>query len=95
MRKVKQRRKNAILEALGAIIQVRRRDKKWSQEQLAAAAELHRTYITDVESGFRNLSLLTLARIAHALSCTLSQLLSEAEKETDSRNTIEISPLPT
>ncbi len=67
------------LKALGLAVRNRRLDLSLSQEELGNSAELHRTYITDIEGGTRNLSFLTLLRIAGALTCTLSELLTEAE----------------
>ena len=42
--------------------------KGWSQEELASQCGLHRTYIGAVERNERNITLLTLARIARALN---------------------------
>lgn len=47
-----------------------------SQEELAANAKVHRTYISDVERGVRNLSILTLERIALALDIPLAALFA-------------------
>ena len=44
-----------------------RTEKGVSQEALAASAELHRTYVSSVERGERNISLVNIARIAEAL----------------------------
>ncbi len=46
-----------------------------SQEQLADLAELDRTYISGVERGIRNISLLNIVKIADALEVKLSELL--------------------
>ncbi len=46
-----------------------------SQETLAERAELHRTYISDVECGSRNPSLKTIVRLAHALEVPISTLV--------------------
>jgi transcriptional regulator with XRE-family HTH domain len=46
-----------------------------SQEKLAELAELHRTYISGVERGARNPSLISIARIAKALNVTLSKVV--------------------
>lgn len=46
-----------------------------SQEKLAALAKLDRTYVGGVERGERNVSLVNIVRLAHALSMTPAQLL--------------------
>lgn len=79
MRKSKQQRKNLILKSFGEAVRNRRLDQKMTQEELGAAAQLHRTYITDIENGLRNLSFLTMMRLATALQVPLSDLLVEAE----------------
>ncbi len=48
----------------------------WSQERLADAAKLHRTYIGAVERKERNPSLRSIQRIANALGVTVAELLS-------------------
>jgi transcriptional regulator with XRE-family HTH domain len=48
--------------------------KNISQEDLAEMADLHRTYISDVERGVRNVSIATASRIAQALGVDLKDL---------------------
>jgi len=79
VRKSKQQQQNFVLKAFGEAIRNRRLDKKLTQEELGDAAQLHRTYITDIENGLRNLSFLTMIRLATALALPLSILLTEAE----------------
>ena len=50
-----------------------------SQERLAELANIHRTYIGDVERGTRNISLVNMTRIAKALQVPLSRLIQEME----------------
>lgn len=45
-----------------------------SQEELAARAELHRTYISGVERGIRNPTVVVLEKVADALGVELSAL---------------------
>ncbi len=69
-----------FLKNLGDAIRDRRVHLLISQEQLGIRAGLHRTYVTDVENGLRNVSLLTLLRIARALENKLSCQILAAEK---------------
>jgi len=68
-----------LQRALGDVIRARRTDLALSQELLAEACGLHRTYIGSVERGERNLSLTNIVRIASALGISPSVLLAEAE----------------
>ncbi len=56
-------------------LRVCRQQRGFTQEKLAARSGLHRTYISDVERGFRNLSLLAIAKLAEALEISLPELL--------------------
>lgn len=60
---------------VGKRIRERRLELGLSQEKLAERAQLHRTYIYQVESGGHNVALLNLVRIARALQLTPAQLL--------------------
>lgn len=51
-----------------------RQKKGLSQEALALACELDRTYIGGVERGERNISLLNIHKIAHALGVSVREL---------------------
>jgi len=48
-----------------------------SQEQLAERADLHRTYVSDVERGARNLSLESITKLACALTVSVASLFPE------------------
>ena len=54
-----------------------RRQRGLTQEQLAFEAEIDLTYVGGIERGKRNPSLLVMARIANALSVTLTKLLGD------------------
>lgn len=46
-----------------------------SQEKLAALAGLHRTYISSVELGKRNVSLVNIEKLAAALGVSMAELM--------------------
>ena len=50
-----------------------------TQEELSEKTGLHRTYISDIERGARNVSLKNLSRLAEALDLNASNLLQSAE----------------
>ncbi|WP_339897382.1 helix-turn-helix transcriptional regulator [uncultured Gilvimarinus sp.] len=64
-----------LLVAIGGKIKERRLNKNLSQEALASRAELDRTYISGVERGKRNVSLLNLFKIAQALEVKAAELI--------------------
>jgi transcriptional regulator with XRE-family HTH domain len=69
-----------LLEKFGHVIRERRLEKDLSQESLADLCSLHRTYISDVELGKRNVSLSNIKKIAAALGIALSDIFLEMEK---------------
>ncbi len=68
-----------LLTALAKVVQSRREKLGFSQEEVAKRAGLHRTYISDIERGARNLSVRSLSRLAAALQITPSALVHSAE----------------
>jgi CheY-like chemotaxis protein/DNA-binding XRE family transcriptional regulator len=63
----------------GAAVKSERTRLGLSQETLAERADLHRTYITDIERGARNLSLETIYKLASALGVPIEFLFSRPE----------------
>jgi transcriptional regulator with XRE-family HTH domain len=57
-----------FLKRLGTRIRRLRERKGFSQEALADSAHLDRSYMSGIERGVRNVSVLNLAKIARALS---------------------------
>ena len=52
-----------------------RQQKGISQEKLAELAGLHRTYVSSVERGERNISLVNIEKLASALNVSLAKLM--------------------
>jgi CheY-like chemotaxis protein/DNA-binding Xre family transcriptional regulator len=62
----------------GTAIKGKRSELGISQEELADRAGLHRTYVSDVERGARNLSLESIEKLAQALELSISVLFQRA-----------------
>ena len=69
-----------IFMSFGQTIRKIRLSKGISQEKLADMCELHRTYISDIELGKRNVSLENIEKLSVALNLKISQLFEEVEK---------------
>ncbi|ACC83661.1 helix-turn-helix domain-containing protein [Nostoc punctiforme] len=61
----------SIKQRFGKAVRRRRRELDLSQEQLAERAELHRTYISNLERGELNPSLETMEKLANALNISI------------------------
>jgi len=71
-----------IKRVFGRNVRKRRVALGLSQEELAERAELHRTYIGDIERGLRNVSLINIWKIATALELSAHELLQvESDEE--------------
>jgi transcriptional regulator with XRE-family HTH domain len=68
---------STINTRFGANLRRLRRDKGISQEKLADLAGLHRTYVSSVERGERNVTLETVEKLAKALGVPMSKLMPE------------------
>lgn len=64
-----------ILASFGLKLKKIRNGKNLSQEKLAEITGLHRTYISSLERGNRNPTLLTLQSLSKALDVSVSELL--------------------
>jgi len=76
----KRQAKRDIRERFGFAVKDRRQELDLTQEDLADRAGIHRTYLSDVERGSRNLSLINIERLASALSLSISELFQRVEK---------------
>jgi transcriptional regulator with XRE-family HTH domain len=64
-----------LQQAFGARLRAVRKQKGFSQEGLALACGLDRTYIGGVERGERNISLINIQKIADALGISPRELV--------------------
>ncbi len=71
----------ALLKAVGYKIRVIRTAKKLSQEQVAEMSNLHPTFISNLENGKLNGSILSFYRIAEALNTPLFRIISDLDKK--------------
>jgi transcriptional regulator with XRE-family HTH domain len=67
-------RESQIQEQFGERVRELRKEKGLSQEALALACNLDRTYIGGVERGERNISLINIYKIAEALGVAVKEL---------------------
>ena len=76
---MKKRGKADIRERFGFAVKVRREELDLTQEDLADKAGIHRTYLSDIERGSRNVSLINIERVAAALALSMSELFRLVE----------------
>lgn len=72
-----------IRRVLGENVRAHRIRLAMSQEELAAVAKLHRTYLGSVERAERNVTLSTLEAIATALDVPVPELLTDRSEDRD------------
>jgi len=63
------------LKVIGNRIASLRKKKGFTQEDLAGLCEMDRSYLSEVENGHKNPSILTLEKIAKGLSVDISALV--------------------
>ena len=73
-------------KAFSAVIRRLRQERNISQEKLALEAELHRTYISQLERGLKSPSLKTVYKISKVLRTPLPELMVLILKEMKNLN---------
>ncbi len=68
------------LESIGKVIAKRRASLRLSQAELAESSELHRSYVSDIENGGRNISVSVLMRLARSLQTDINSIVRAAER---------------
>jgi transcriptional regulator with XRE-family HTH domain len=69
-----------IRERFGFAVKSRREHLGLTQEDFAEKAHIHRTYLSDIERGTRNVSLINIERIAGGLGIPISELFHDVER---------------
>ena len=64
-----------VRERLAVNMKRLRKERGWSQEALADAAGLDRTYISGIERVVKNPTITVIERVAFALECSMGDLL--------------------
>lgn len=67
-----------IRNKLGKRVRELRKQRGWSQEELASKAGLHRTYIGSVERGEQNVSIDNIERLAKTLGVSIGTLFKDS-----------------
>ena len=70
-----------IEEAFGEVIRTLRKVNKISQEKLAEVSKLDRSFISLLECGHKQPSLITIFQLAKAFNLSASKILSLVEKK--------------
>lgn len=68
-----------FLKCVAKAVATRRTELGLSQQELAARSGLHRAYISDLERGARNISLINTYKLALALELSPSRLIDLGE----------------
>ena len=66
-----------IRKQVGLNIQRLRREKGWSQEALAFESGLHRTYVSGIERGVRNPTVMIIEKLAKTFGVAPAELLAD------------------
>ena len=69
--------KDDLLREFGARVRERRKECGLSQEELAHKSGIHRTYVSSVERGERNIALVNIVALAAALGVDAGVLVSD------------------
>ena len=74
------RARRDIRERFGDAVRDRREALALTQEEFAERAGIHRTYLSDIERGTRNVSLINIERLSDALAIEISELFLSVER---------------
>lgn len=74
-----------LLVRMGAIIKAHRLRLGVTQEELAWRADIHRSYLADIERGGRNVTLRSIANLARALEVSVKDLMQRPDEEPNAK----------
>lgn len=77
---------DVLSKAFGRVVRKEREKSGLSQEELAARAGIHRTYVSSIELGKVRLGLDIAKKVADGLRVSLSRLIAEAERARNRRH---------
>lgn len=81
-----------IEEAFGEVIRELRKTKQFSQEKLADVSKLDRSFISLLECGHKQPSLITIFQLAKALDLSPSKIMSLVEAKINEKIKIKNNP---
>jgi transcriptional regulator with XRE-family HTH domain len=70
-----------IRRQVGQNVKRFRHKKAWSQEELAFKANFHRTYVSGIERGVRNPTVVVIAKLAKVLGVTPGSLVDPPPRQ--------------
>jgi ribosome-binding protein aMBF1 (putative translation factor) len=77
----KRRAEPDVRERFGTAVKFRREELGLTQEDPAENAGIHRTYLSDLERGTRNLSLINIEKLVAALSVSMTKLFETVDSQ--------------
>lgn len=72
-----------ITKYFGSTVRELRKEKNISQEKLAEIGDLDRSYISEVENGYKTPTIITVSKIAGALDVRPSKLFQLVEQKNE------------
>lgn len=72
-----------IDKSFSTVLRRLRIKKGLSQEEFGFEADLHRTYVSQLERGLKSPSLKTLSKISNVLGISLTELMALVERESN------------
>lgn len=72
---------NLVLARIGRRVRLLRKQRGLSQDRLALECEITQTFLSQIERGRRNISVLTIWALAKALEITPAKLLEGLSEE--------------